>query len=77
MKTGRNDPCPCGSGLKWKKCCADKEAAAVAARNAEVLGAAPTADVDAPPTPELHTWVPLQHQQGRLRASRRTRKKPF
>lgn len=18
---GRNDPCPCGSGLKWKKCC--------------------------------------------------------
>ena len=17
---GRNDPCPCGSGLKWKKC---------------------------------------------------------
>ena len=25
MKTGRNDPCPCGSGLKYKKCCADKE----------------------------------------------------
>ncbi|MDD2367480.1 MAG: SEC-C metal-binding domain-containing protein [Desulfuromonadaceae bacterium] len=24
MKTGRNDPCPCGSGLKYKKCCADK-----------------------------------------------------
>jgi hypothetical protein len=22
---GRNDPCPCGSGLKYKKCCADKE----------------------------------------------------
>jgi hypothetical protein len=20
-KTGRNDPCPCGSGLKFKKCC--------------------------------------------------------
>ncbi len=19
-KIGRNDPCPCGSGLKWKKC---------------------------------------------------------
>ncbi|MDH5468758.1 MAG: SEC-C metal-binding domain-containing protein, partial [Candidatus Aminicenantes bacterium] len=18
---GRNDPCPCGSGLKYKKCC--------------------------------------------------------
>ena len=20
-KVGRNDPCPCGSGKKWKKCC--------------------------------------------------------
>ena len=20
-KPGRNDPCPCGSGLKYKKCC--------------------------------------------------------
>lgn len=24
-KIGRNDPCPCGSGLKYKKCCLDKE----------------------------------------------------
>ncbi len=23
-KIGRNDPCPCGSGLKFKKCCIDK-----------------------------------------------------
>ena len=22
-KTGRNDPCPCGSGKKFKKCCMD------------------------------------------------------
>jgi len=21
MKIGRNDPCPCGSGQKYKKCC--------------------------------------------------------
>ena len=21
---GRNDPCPCGSGLKYKHCCIDK-----------------------------------------------------
>lgn len=21
QKVGRNDPCPCGSGLKFKKCC--------------------------------------------------------
>lgn len=24
-QTGRNDPCPCGSGKKYKKCCATKE----------------------------------------------------
>jgi methionyl aminopeptidase len=24
MKVGRNDPCPCGSGLKFKKCCLGK-----------------------------------------------------
>jgi len=24
---GRNDPCPCGSGKKYKKCCAAKDAA--------------------------------------------------
>jgi hypothetical protein len=23
-ETGRNDPCPCGSGKKYKKCCAQK-----------------------------------------------------
>ena len=22
-KVGRNDPCPCGSGKKYKKCCMD------------------------------------------------------
>lgn len=25
MKTGRNDSCPCGSGIKYKKCCADNQ----------------------------------------------------
>ena len=24
-KTGRNDPCPCGSGKKYKNCCIDKD----------------------------------------------------
>jgi hypothetical protein len=27
MKIGRNDPCPCGSGLKYKKCCAGNQSA--------------------------------------------------
>ena len=24
MKIGRNSPCPCGSGIKYKKCCLNK-----------------------------------------------------
>jgi len=28
FKTGRNDPCPCGSGLKYKRCCLEKYQAA-------------------------------------------------
>jgi hypothetical protein len=25
MNEGRNDPCPCGSGKKYKKCCLEKD----------------------------------------------------
>jgi SEC-C motif len=27
VTAGRNDPCPCGSGLKYKRCCAVADAA--------------------------------------------------
>jgi hypothetical protein len=42
VSTGRNDPCPCGSGLKYKKCCfartsPQKGAAATPGLPAEVL----------------------------------------
>lgn len=30
MKIGRNDPCPCGSGKKYKRCCLEREQAASA-----------------------------------------------
>lgn len=26
---GRNDPCPCGSGMKFKQCCLHRDAALV------------------------------------------------
>src|SRR6266850_1614436 len=29
MKPGRNDPCPCGSGKKYKQCCLVRENASV------------------------------------------------
>jgi tetratricopeptide (TPR) repeat protein len=40
-KIGRNDPCPCGSGKKYKRCCLEKdETAAAAAREAARAAAA-------------------------------------
>jgi len=34
-KPGRNDPCPCGSGKKYKRCCAVKDERAASARARE------------------------------------------
>ncbi|WP_041071337.1 YecA family protein [Bacillus sp. OxB-1] len=34
---GRNDPCPCGSGKKYKKCCASKQAISMEAVQSEEL----------------------------------------
>ncbi|MFQ5644643.1 MAG: YecA family protein [Thiogranum sp.] len=36
-KPGRNDPCPCGSGKKYKKCCLTKEVAPVASLNRQKM----------------------------------------
>jgi len=47
---GRNDPCPCNSGAKYKKCCLP----AHEARDAEKRKAAPLADV----ARALARWLP-------------------
>jgi hypothetical protein len=36
MTVGRNDPCPCGSGKKFKKCCATKEGTTTAGLTAAI-----------------------------------------
>jgi tetratricopeptide (TPR) repeat protein len=41
VKPGRNDPCPCGSGKKYKRCCAELSGVGV-----QTVSAAPTIDVD-------------------------------
>jgi hypothetical protein len=53
-RPGRNEPCHCGSGRKYKQCCLPKDEAAAAtvraAAAAESAEAAPaTADAQAPP----------------------------
>lgn len=58
MKIGANDPCPCGSGLKYKKCC----------RNRTDLSEIPTQDKSIlaevyPENPDLE-WEPLHWRGG-------------
>jgi len=36
LKVRRNDPCPCGSGLKYKKCCLNRETIGDAAQNRDL-----------------------------------------
>ena len=40
-KTGRNDPCPCGSGKKYKQCCLARDEATAAAARAAQAAAVP------------------------------------
>jgi hypothetical protein len=58
-RPGRNEPCPCGSGRKYKQCCLDKdEAAAREARAkaaAEAAAEAPVPAPDAAPTTSAPT----------------------
>ena len=62
---GRNDPCPCGSGRKYKHCCLEKhEAKARAARDkasakAAAKAAPPAEEAPGPKkTPKVRTEPP-------------------
>lgn len=54
---GRNDPCHCGSGRKYKQCCLDKDEAEARAARAKAAEEAPlpTPDSAPIPTPPKHT----------------------
>lgn len=45
MKQGRNDPCNCGSGEKYKRCCMSKDEAAARSQAPAVAPSPATADV--------------------------------
>lgn len=47
-KVGRNQPCPCGSGKKYKQCCLAKDEAAAAATREQQHRDAPSPPVRAP-----------------------------
>ncbi len=47
MKVGRNDPCPCGSGKKYKHCCYAKDSVKRAATEIEESESDDTVENDA------------------------------
>jgi SEC-C motif len=63
LKTGRNDPCPCGSGKKYKKCCLAADEAIVRqvgeAREAE---AAESVDLDTRRRHEINGTTPAENR---------------
>jgi hypothetical protein len=60
VKVGRNQPCPCGSGKKYKQCClANDEAAAAAAREQQRRDAPPL-----PIRPPGPAWRPAIDDDG-------------
>jgi hypothetical protein len=65
ISIGRNDPCHCGSGKKYKKCCLEKDETARARENAAQVPppaeAAPTPP--AAPKPQ-HGWQGVKGDRG-------------
>ncbi|MGE3511347.1 MAG: SEC-C metal-binding domain-containing protein [Vicinamibacterales bacterium] len=69
VRPGRNEPCSCGSGRKYKQCCLAKDEAtaaaaraAKAAQDAENAAAAPTADEESTPSPKATPVRVPKHQ---------------
>jgi tetratricopeptide (TPR) repeat protein len=67
-KTGRNDPCPCGSGNKYKRCCLPKDEAAQHAQSAQAAADAATVQ-EARNQERLATRAALDHEHDLAEAS--------
>ncbi len=70
MKVGRNDPCPCGSGKKYKFCCYAKDSAKHEEILVEESAAAKEAAEDASEGAEAETHGrkrPMEHRNDRSR----------
>ena len=71
---GRNDPCYCGSGRKYKACCLNKDEAAARAARAQAAAEEASTDVPATSGPPAQTKPPKpQTQQPWKRAAMNTR----
>lgn len=69
-RPGRNEPCHCGSGRKYKQCCLAKDEAADAKRRAEAAAEQTTAPADAAPPAPKRPPKPDTHQPWKSTTSR-------
>ena len=70
-RPGRNEPCRCGSGRKYKHCCLEKDDQAAAAARAKAAAEAPAQSAeDAPSKKPARTPKPQTDQPWKTTASR-------
>jgi hypothetical protein len=77
VRPGRNEPCRCGSGRKYKQCCLEKDESEARAAYAKAMAEAPEASPGAapPPTrpPKHQTQQPWKKAATRSGAHQRVR----
>ena len=61
MKLGRNDPCHCGSGKKYKQCCLEKDESKERAARAKAAEKAAKEAPAAEAAPEQASHKPQRH----------------
>ena len=72
---GRNDPCHCGSGRKYKHCCLDKDEATARAARAEAAAEPPPAKPEPAPAarpPKHQTQQPWKKSAANTRGFHRS-----
>jgi hypothetical protein len=70
VRPGRNEPCHCGSGRKYKLCCLEKDNAALTAANARAAADAATRPAEAVPQAAKRTTKHQTEQPWKASTSR-------
>jgi hypothetical protein len=69
-RPGRNEPCYCGSGRKYKHCCLAKDEAEASAARARAAAEAPAAPPEAVPATPARPLKPQTNQPWKTRTTR-------
>lgn len=69
-KPGRNEPCHCGSGRKYKHCCLAKDEALAAAARVTAAADAGAVSAEAPPPAAVRASRPVTEQPWKTSTSR-------